>query len=82
MRSLWLLTATAALGIAGIVGAPTAAALPECAIVAPQTMQCERGTHVGINSSPNVLIYDGPYFGQPWIYSYYPGFGIGDWAVP
>lgn len=83
MRSMGLLTAAvmAAAG-ASIALAPVAAALPDCAIIAPQTMQCERGTHVGINSSPNVIVNTGPFLEQPWLYPGYPLYGIGGWAVP
>ena len=72
----------AAICIAAVVGAPTAAALPDCATVAPWTMQCERGTHTSINSSPNEMITPGPFLQQPWLYPGYPVFGIGGWAVP
>lgn len=76
-------SATAAVGIAiAVAVAPAAAALPDCGIVAPFTMQCERGTHTSINSSPNVNISPGPFLEQPWLYPGYPVFGIGGWAVP
>lgn len=84
MPTSWLLTATiaAALAIAGVVGVPVAAALPECTNTAPQTTQCERGSHVQINTSPNVTVNTGPFLEEPWLYSGIPVFGIGDWAVP
>ena len=75
-------TVVATAGVATVVCAPAASALPDCAMIAPQTMQCERGTHVGINSSPNVAINTGPFLEQPWLYPAYPVFGIGGWAVP
>jgi hypothetical protein len=83
MRIVVPLTAamTAAIGIA-VGGAPSAAALPDCATVAPWTMQCERGTHTSINSSPNVVVNPGPFLEQPWQYPMRPVFGIGGWAVP
>ena len=74
--------AIAALGIAAVVVAPAAAALPDCGTIAPWTMQCERGTHTSINSSPNVIVNTGPFLEQPWLYPGYPVFGIGGWAVP
>jgi hypothetical protein len=70
-----------AIGIA-LLSAPSAAALPDCGTIAPWTMQCERGTHTSINSSPNVFVSPGPFLEQPWLYPGYPGFGIGGWAVP
>ncbi|HZQ32598.1 MAG TPA: hypothetical protein VFB19_12795 [Mycobacterium sp.] len=78
----WVTAVVAALGVAAMAGAPFASALPNCAMIAPQTMQCERGTHVGINTSPNVAINTGPFVEQPWLYPGYPVFGIGGWAVP
>jgi hypothetical protein len=71
----------AAIGIA-IVDAPAAAALPDCGIVAPWTMQCERGTNTSINSSPNPMTTPGPFLEQPWLFPGFPVFGIGGWAVP
>lgn len=70
------------LGAAAILVAPEAHALPDCATVAPWTMQCERGTHTSINTSPNELVVPGPFLEQPWLYPGYPVFGIGGWAVP
>ena len=83
MRTLGPLTAAviAAIGIA-LPGAPVAAALPECGTVAPWTMQCERGTNTSINTSPNVIVNNGPFSEYPWLYPGYPVFGIGGWAVP
>jgi hypothetical protein len=71
-----------AIGIASIAAAPMAAALPHCGMIAPQVMQCKRGTHTSINTSPNVNINTGPFLEQPWLYPAYPVFGIGGWAVP
>jgi hypothetical protein len=87
MRKLWLPTAvvTGAIGLAfvlALVGAPAAAALPDCGTVAPWTMQCERGTHTSINTSPNVIVNTGPFNEYPWLYPGYPVFGIGGWAIP
>ena len=65
-----------------LVGAPAAPALPDCGTVAPWTMQCERGTHTSINTSPNVIVNTGPFNEYPWLYPGYPVFGIGGWAVP
>jgi hypothetical protein len=74
--------ALGAAGIASITVAPLASALPDCGMIAPRTMQCERGTHTSINSSPNVTVNTGPYLEEPWIYPGYPVVGIGGWAVP
>ena len=71
-----------AVGVASIAAAPVAIALPDCGMIAPHTMQCERGTHTSINTSPNVNINAGPFLEQPWLYGGYPIFGIGGWAVP
>ena len=76
------LLATAVMGVAAVLLAPHAHALPDCTTVAPMTMQCERGTHTSINSSPNVNVSPGPFLEQPWLYPGYPVFGIGGWAVP
>jgi hypothetical protein len=83
MRTCGPLAAVAitAIGIA-VVGAPPAAALPNCGTVAPWTMQCERGTNTSINTSPNVIVNTGPFVEQPWLFPGYPIFGIGGWAVP
>ena len=72
----------AALAMASLAIAPDAAALPDCGLIAPQTMQCERGAHTSINTSPNVTVNNGPYLEQPWINPGYPVVGIGGWAVP
>jgi hypothetical protein len=72
----------AAIGLAAGLTAAPAIALPDCGTVAPGTMQCERGTHTSINSSPNVVVNTGPYQESPWLYPMYPQFGIGGWAVP
>jgi hypothetical protein len=77
-----LAVAFGAVGIASIATAPVAAALPHCGMIAPQTMQCERGTHTSINTSPNVSINTGPFLEEPWLYPGYPVVGIGGWAVP
>ena len=45
-------------------------------------MQCERGTHTSINTSPNVIVNTGPFNEYPWLYPGYPIFGIGGWAIP
>lgn len=84
MRTAGRLTTAvmAAVGIAGVAGVPEAAALPDCATVAPWTMQCERGTHTSINSSPNAIVTPGSFLQQPWLYPGNPVFGIGGWAVP
>jgi hypothetical protein len=83
MRILGRVTASAIAAIgAAIVGAPTAAALPKCGVVAPWTMQCERGTNTSINTSPNAIVTPGPFLEQPWLFPAYPVFGIGGWAVP
>lgn len=74
--------AAAALIVVALVSAPPAHALPDCATVAPWTMQCERGTHTSLNTSPNVNVSPGPFLEQPWLYPGYPVFGIGGWAVP
>jgi hypothetical protein len=71
----------AAIGVA-IASAPGAAALPDCGIVAPWTMQCERGSHTSINTTPNAIVTPGPFLEQPWLFPGYPVFGIGGWAVP
>jgi hypothetical protein len=71
----------AAIGVA-IVGAPAAAALPNCGVVAPWTMQCERGSNTSINTTPNAIVAPGPFLEQPWLFPGYPVFGIGGWAVP
>jgi hypothetical protein len=68
--------------LASLASAPQAAALPDCGLIAPQTMQCERGGHTSINTSPNVTVNNGPYIEQPWINPGYPVVGIGGWAVP
>ena len=81
MRSAGPLAA-AVMSVAAVLLAPQAHALPDCATVAPGTMQCERGTHTSINSSPNVNVSPGPFLEQPWLYPGYPVFGIGGWAVP
>ncbi len=81
MRATALLAATV-IGVAAVVFAPRAHALPNCTTVAPMTMQCERGTHTSINSSPNVNVSPDPFLEQPWLYPGYPVFGIGGWAVP
>lgn len=68
---------------AAVVVAPAAGALPRCINTTPTTTQCERGTHVQINTAPNVVVDNGPFFGQPWLFS--PGMGvdgIGGWALP
>ncbi len=74
--------AAAMMGVAAVLGAPEAAALPDCGTVAPWTMQCQRGTHTSINSSPNVVVNTGPFAGQPWLFPGYPVFGFGGWPVP
>ena len=83
MRTLGPLTAgvLTAIGIA-ILSAPTAAALPNCGTVAPWTMQCERGAHTAINTSPNPYTTPGPFLEQPWLFPGVPVFGFGGWAVP
>jgi hypothetical protein len=68
--------------VLALAGAPAAAALPTCGTVAPWTMECERGTHTSINTSPNVIVNNGPFNEYPWLYPGYPVFGIGGWAVP
>jgi hypothetical protein len=80
MRTVRRLTVAIAFGVAGIVVAPAAAALPDCGTIAPQTMQCERGGHVGINTSPNVTMNPGPFLEQPWFYPY-PVRGINGWPA-
>jgi hypothetical protein len=74
--------ALGAAAVAAITTAPVAGALPKCGMIAPQTMQCERGTNTSINTSPNVTINSGPYLERPWLYPGNPVFGIGGWAVP
>jgi hypothetical protein len=83
MWTVWRLTAgvIAAIGVA-IAGAPAAAALPDCGVVAPWTMQCERGSNTSINTSPNPSVTPGPFLEQPWLFPGFPVFGIGGWAVP
>ena len=83
MRTVRPLTAGVlfAIGIA-ILDAPTAEALPKCGIVAPWTMQCERGTNTAINSSPNPITTPGPFLEQPWLFPGLPVFGIGGWPAP
>ena len=71
----------AAIGIA-VLSAPAAAALPDCGLIAPWTMQCERGTHTSINSSPNPIATPGPFLQQPWLFPGYPTYGTGGWALP
>lgn len=71
-----------AVGIASGAAAPMASAAPDCGMIAPRTMQCERGTHTSISTSPNVTINTGPFLEEPWLYPAYPVFGIGGWAVP
>lgn len=72
----------AALMIPGLIAAPDADALPDCGTVAPWTMECERGTHTSINTSPNEFVVPGPFLQQPWLSPAYPVWGIGGWAVP
>ncbi|MFZ0832607.1 MAG: hypothetical protein WAM92_05890 [Mycobacterium sp.] len=74
--------AAAALIVAALLAAPPARALPDCATVAPWTMQCERGTHTSFNTSPNENVSPGPFLQRPWLYPGYPVSGIGGWAVP
>ena len=75
---------TAAFATATMIAvAPSAAALPECTNTTATTIECQRGTHVRINSAPNVVVNTGPFLERPWLYN--PGigvFGIGGWAVP
>ena len=80
MRTVGRLTAgvLSAIGIA-ILGAPVAEALPNCGTVAPWTMQCERGAHTAINTSPNPYSTPGPFLEQPWLFPGHPAFGIGGW---
>jgi hypothetical protein len=74
------LAAFVAAAVVAIPLAPAAAALPDCGTIAPQTMQCERGTHTGINTSPNVIVNTGPFVEQPWFYPY-PVRGIYGWPA-
>jgi hypothetical protein len=73
-----------AIGIAVLDAPPASAtpALPDCGTIAPWTMQCARGTHTSINTSPNVIINSGPFLETPWLYPGYPVFGIGPWPRP
>jgi hypothetical protein len=80
MRKVGLLAVAGTAAAASILFAPAAVALPVCGTIAPQTMQCERGTHVGINTSPNVTVNTGPFLEQPWFYPY-PVRGINGWPV-
>jgi hypothetical protein len=79
-RTLGRLTVALTATAASIFFAPAAVALPDCGTIAPQTMQCERGGHVGINTSPNVIVNNGPLVEQPWFYPY-PVRGINGWPV-
>src|SRR5260370_8148599 len=70
-----------AIGIA-LVGAPAAAALPDCGTVAPWTMQCERGTHTSINTSPNVIVNNAPFNEYPALHPRYPFLRIRGFPLP
>jgi hypothetical protein len=80
MRTVGPLAAAVAAAVASVLFAPAAGALPDCGTIAPQTMQCERGTHTGINTSPNVTVNTGPFLEQPWFYPY-PVRGINGWPA-
>ncbi len=82
MRTSLALAASAAIApLAAVAFASAAAALPECMNTAPLTRQCERGTHVQINTSPNVNINDGPFIENPWLYPVGIG-AFGGWTLP